>query len=101
MKLRSLLLFCLLLAASCHPQQRPHWVDLSWTPSTSKNVTSYNVYRRDQSGGPWVKIGSTAETTFADHEVKPHEKYFYAVSAVAGGVEGPWTKEVKAEIPRR
>ena len=100
MKLRSLLLFCFLLEASCYPQPRPHWVDLSWGPSTSKNVTSYNIYRRSQSGGPFIKIGSTAGTEFTDHQVKAGEKYLYTVTAVEGNVEGAYSKQVKAHIPR-
>ena len=101
MKLCRVLLFGLIPALSCFSQPKDHWVDLIWDASTSKNVTSYNIYRRSQSSTSWVKIGSTKETKFADHQVKPREKYVYKVCGMAEGIEGTCTKEVKAEIPRK
>jgi len=101
MKLRLLLLFCVILASPCYSQTKEHSVALTWNASTSKSVTSYNIYRRGQSSRSWVKIGSTAETRFTDHDVKARETYLYMVTAVAGREEGAGTRPVKAKIPRR
>jgi len=72
-------LFWLAAALLSYSETKEHWVDLSWNASTLKTVTSYAIYRRGQSEKSWTKIGSTAETTFADHDVKAREKYVYKV----------------------
>lgn len=101
MKLCRVLLFCLIPAFPSYSQPKDHWVDLTWDASTSKNVTSYNIYRRSQSSQSWVMIGTTPDTRYTDHQVKAHEKYVYKVCGMAEGIEGACTKEIKAEIPRK
>ena len=101
MKLRFVLLFCLIWPLACHSQPKEHWVDLTWNASTSKNVTRYKVYRQRRSEKSWKEIGSTAETRFTDHDVEAGETYLYMVSAVAGIDEGAKTKPVKTKIPRK
>src|SRR5580698_6997371 len=39
-----------------------HTVGLSWTASTSQNVVGYNIYRGNQSGGPYAKINSSLDS---------------------------------------
>lgn len=39
---------------------------ISWTASTSSNVTGYNVYRSTGQNGPFVLLGTTTSTTFTD-----------------------------------
>ncbi|HZU22091.1 MAG TPA: choice-of-anchor D domain-containing protein [Terriglobales bacterium] len=77
-----------------------HSADLSWTASTSANVTSYNVYRSSISGGPYSLVGSVSSTTFADNTVAAGQTYFYVVTAVDNtGAEGPFSTEVSGTIP--
>src|SRR5262245_58823996 len=49
------------------PPSSSHGVALSWNPSTS-TVVGYNVYRANQSGGPYALTNSSlvAGTTFSD-----------------------------------
>ncbi len=62
-------------------------VSLAWNPVTG--ATSYNVKRSVTSGGPYATVatGITA-TTYAD-TVAAGMRYYYVVSAVAGGSESP------------
>jgi fibronectin type 3 domain-containing protein len=78
-----------------------HSVALSWLPSTSA-VIGYNVYRGDQSGGPYAQTNSSplAGTTFSDSGVAAGQTYWYVVTAVAaGGVESVHSNEAMAAIP--
>jgi len=61
-------------------------VDLSWTASTSSDVSSYNVYRAmyADSCGSFSKISSipNASTFYTDSEVTGGTSYCYATTAV-------------------
>jgi len=63
-----------------------HTVDLSWTASTSSNITGYNVYRAvyTTSCGPYTKINSALNTTtlYTDSSVVNGTSYCYAATAV-------------------
>jgi thermitase len=51
-------------------------VQLTWTPSTDdRGVSSYKVYRNG------LRLGSSRETCFVDHDVKSGNSYSYQVSA--------------------
>jgi Abnormal spindle-like microcephaly-assoc'd, ASPM-SPD-2-Hydin len=79
----------------------PHNVALSWLPSTS-TVIGYNVYRANQSGGPYAQTNSSlvAGTTFSDSSVAAGQIYWYVVTAVAaGGIESLHSNEAMAAIP--
>lgn len=78
-----------------------HSAALSWAPSTS-TVIGYNVYRANQSGGPYTQTNSSlvANTTFSDSSVAAGQTYFYVVTSVAaGGIESAFSNEAMAVIP--
>jgi hypothetical protein len=85
-----------------------HAANLSWTASTTPNVGSYNVYRATASTGPWTQIQtSVSGTTFSDNATtnaanppQAGQTYYYAVTAVANGVESAQSSPpVAATIP--
>jgi len=80
-----------------------HLVGLSWLPSTSANITGYNVYRATVSGGPYSRINSgglVAATLYDDGTVKSGTNYFYTVTTVnSSGVESVFGNQVKAAVP--
>ncbi len=83
------------------PPPTAHDVALSWVPSTSA-VIGYNVYRANQSGGPYVQTNSSlvAGTTFSDSSVAAGQTYWYVVTAVAtAGIESLHSNEAMATIP--
>jgi len=43
-----------------------HEITLSWMASTNTDVTSYNVYRGTQAGGPYTKIANTTGLAYTD-----------------------------------
>jgi fibronectin type 3 domain-containing protein len=63
-----------------------HTVDLSWSASTSADVSGYNVYRAVYSNacGSFAKINSvpTGSTWYTDSTVKDGMSYCYATTAV-------------------
>lgn len=78
-----------------------HTVTLTWQPSTSE-VMGYNVYRGNQSAGPYSKLNSATDgsTTFADGTVQGGSSYFYEVTSVdATGTESVPSAPVEATIP--
>jgi hypothetical protein len=86
---------------SAAPTPAAHDVALSWLPSTS-TVIGYNVYRANQSGGPYAQTNSSlvAGTTFSDASVAAGQIYWYVVTAVAaGGIESVHSNEAMAAIP--
>jgi Abnormal spindle-like microcephaly-assoc'd, ASPM-SPD-2-Hydin len=79
-----------------------HVVSLNWDPSTS-TVIGYFVYRGSQSGGPYVKLNSSAEaqTDFKDSNLGAGQQYFYVVTAVdSSNVESVHSNEVQVAIPQ-
>ena len=77
-------------------------VFLTWSASTSPNVTNY-IIKRDLisggSGGAYTNniIGSTTGTTYTDTGVHDNTTYYYVVSAVSSTVgEGPNSSEASA-----
>ncbi len=71
-------------------------VDLSWTASI--NATSYNVKRASLPGGTYTTVGTPAGTSFSDMTVTNGSTYYYVVSAVSSGGEGPDSAEVDAVL---
>ncbi|HEV8605307.1 MAG TPA: PA14 domain-containing protein [Tepidisphaeraceae bacterium] len=68
-------------------------ITLSWDPVTFAD--SYNVYRSDVSGGPFVLQPAPAGTTFTD-TVAPGAKFYYKVASVNSAGEGPLSPEIVA-----
>ena len=62
-----------------------HAANLSWTASTTPNVT-YNVYRAAASTGPFttpLNSSPITGTTYVDTTVQAGQTYYYVVTAVA------------------
>jgi uncharacterized repeat protein (TIGR01451 family) len=63
-------------------------VSLNW--STVTGAASYNVKRSTLSGGPYTTIKSGAtSTSYQDNSAINGTAYYYVVSAIKSGVEGP------------
>lgn len=78
-----------------------HVVDLSWDPSTSTNITGYNIYR-SPNGSTWTRINASllASTVYTDSAVVDNSTYYYAATAVdVEGVESSKSATVEAKIP--
>ena len=72
-------------------------VTLSW--SASATATNYYVKRSPSSGGPYTIIASLTGTSYTDTNVVNGTTYYYVVSAVNTGGEGPNSAEVSAKPP--
>lgn len=84
-----------LLAAFARAQS----IGLTWIQSASPGVTSNNVYRSETSGGPYTQIfqGTVPITTYTDTQVLGEQEYCYVVTAVAAGVESPYSPQACAK----
>jgi hypothetical protein len=79
-----------------------HSVTLSWDPSTSEDVTGYNIYRGTQSGGPYSLVNSSRDsnTTATDNHVTAGQTYYSVVATVNGaGLESAYSNQASALIP--
>jgi hypothetical protein len=72
-------------------------VTLNW--SASATATSYNVKRSTSIGGPYTTLANTANTTYTDTTVINGTTYYYVVSALNAGGEGPNSVPVLAKPP--
>jgi Abnormal spindle-like microcephaly-assoc'd, ASPM-SPD-2-Hydin len=61
-----------------------HSVALSWTASSSSNITGYNIYRAPASSGPFSQINASliAGTAYTDTSVIDGQTYYYVATAV-------------------
>lgn len=73
-------------SSSPAPGTSTHTVDLSWTASTSADISGYNVYRAlyTTSCGSFSKINAVlvTSTSYTDSEVNNGKSYCYATTAV-------------------
>jgi hypothetical protein len=79
-----------------------HSVSLSWTASTSSNVTGYNVYRGTASSGPYTKLTSNlvAALNYTDTAVQAGQTYYYVATAVDNNNnESAYSTPAQAVIP--
>jgi hypothetical protein len=79
-----------------------HAANLSWTASTTPNVT-YNVYRATAATGPFttpLNSSPITGTTYTDTTVQAGQTYYYVATAVANGIESADSSPpVPATIP--
>jgi hypothetical protein len=79
-----------------------HRVLLSWTPSTSANVTGYNIYRGTTSGGAYAKVNSApvVGVTYTDTTVQSGETYYYVATAIDNSNnESVYSNQAQAAVP--
>jgi hypothetical protein len=77
-----------------------NFVDLLWAPNAEKDISKYNVYRRDQNGEA-VRIQSVPMNilSFQDTDVAAAHTYSYSVSAVDRvGLESAKSQEAMAVL---
>jgi fibronectin type 3 domain-containing protein len=75
-------------------------VNLSWSPSSSAGIVSYNVYRGTISGGPYTKLTSVASPGATDSSVSPGQTYYYVVTAVdSSNNESADSNQAVAAVP--
>ena len=72
-------------------------VTLNWTASAT--ATSYNVKRSPSINGPFTTIANVTGTTYTDTTVINGTTYYYVVSALNSGGEGPNSAVVNARPP--
>lgn len=88
----------LLTLVTQRPQEK--FVDLLWAPNAEKNISRYNVYRREANGEP-TRINSVPMTalSFQDTDVLAAHTYYYSVSAIdARGNESARSQESTAVL---
>ena len=79
-----------------------HYVGLSWTASTSQNITGYNVYRSLVSKGTYTRLNTALvpATSFQDANVSPGATYYYVTTAMnSQGVESTYSNQAQATVP--
>ncbi len=75
-----------------------HSVNLTWT--ACQNASSYNVYRGNAHGGPYVKVATgIAGATYSDVQVTHNQTLYYVTTAVSGDNESGYSDEAVAVIP--
>jgi fibronectin type 3 domain-containing protein len=72
-------------------------VTVTWTAATG--ATSYNIYRSSSQGSQGTKIGSSTTTTYADAAAVNGTGYYYEVTAVNAGGEGPPSSQTAVATP--
>jgi hypothetical protein len=83
------------------PSSSKHVVTLSWDASHSKNV-SYQVYRGETSGGPYIRLTASAihALQYSDSNVESGMEYFYVATSVnKHGNESLHSEEIAVAIP--
>lgn len=79
-----------------------HTVNLSWTASTSPNISGYAIYRRTGTSGSYTQINTVLDgsTTYVDTNVVDGQTYYYEVVAVnSGDQQSAPSSAVPAAIP--
>ena len=79
-----------------------HSAALTWTASTSSNVTGYNVYRGTQPNGPYTRLTAApvAGTAYTDFTVQAGQTYYYVATAVdSSSNESAYSSQASAVIP--
>lgn len=86
------------------PTPGPHGVTLTWRPPPPKagiTIVGYNVYRRTDLGGPFVKIADhVSQSAYEDTLVSSGRTYIYAVTSVdQSGRESRYSTLTRATVP--
>lgn len=77
-----------------------HFINLTWTASTSTGVTGYNIYRGTAPGAesstPLNTGGPVTGTTFADTTTVSGTTYYYVIKSTNGFTESGPSTEISA-----
>jgi hypothetical protein len=80
-----------------------HFVSLTWTASTSPNISGYNIYRSNTTGGPYTKVTTSSlvsGTSYTDNNATAGQTYYYVATAVdTRGAESAYSNEAPATVP--
>ena len=78
-----------------------HSVSLTWNPTTSPNITGYNVYRASASGGPYTLLTASpiGAVSYLDSNVAAGLTYYYVATTVQAGNESTYSNQATAVIP--
>lgn len=80
-----------------------HSVALQWDPSSSPNISGYNIYRSTNNGGPYSKINTSlnSTTSYTDNNVVDGTTYYYVTTAVnSSNQESGYSNQATASIPQ-
>lgn len=80
----------------------PHSVSLTWRPSITQSVAAYNIYRGDQSGGPYalINVSLVPRTQYVDTNVIAGQTYYYVTTAIDIDFnESAYSNEAAATVP--
>ena len=88
------------MGAACITSTGLHVVTLTWTASTSSNVTAYKIYRGTTSGGPYSLLQTAGVvSTYTDNTVISGQTYYYVITAVDNtGAESAYSNQIQAVI---
>lgn len=78
-------------------------VNITWTASTTTDITGYNIYRSESASTGYTKIGTVAKTLTAYLEQAEFEEettYYYQVKAYKGSVQSAASNTASVEIPK-
>ncbi len=78
-----------------------HSVVLNWTPSSSSNISGYDVYRGTTAGGPYALLTSSpvSSSSFTDTTAQGGQTYYYVVTSVSGSTQSAYSNVVSVTIP--
>ena len=77
-----------------------HSVELTWSASTSTDVTGYDVYRGLTSDGPYTMLTTIVSTNYTDTNVQSGQTYYYVLTAVdSNNVQSDFSTTASATIP--
>ena len=76
-------------------------INLTWTGSTTADISGYNIYRSETKGKDYKKIGSTvkATLTYQDQSIAASKTYYYIVRTYKATLESVSSDEVSALVP--
>jgi serine/threonine-protein kinase len=76
--------------------------DVSWSPSTTRSVDGYELYRARQVAGPYRAIGRVSgrfTTSVSDRGLGGGATYYYEVRATSGARMGSSSRVARADTP--
>lgn len=76
-----------------------HTVGLTWAPSVTLDVASYDVYRKLLGGSYALEASAVLGTRWIDATVISGQTYVYAVTAIGENGESAYSNQVTAVIP--